>query len=109
MAKFIETFFAQINHSDYGQFYSIADYHRGMVRNTICWSWGAHDYKNIGGKFLNFKVQGKKFKGRVFIGVNGKDLLDIFFTNISGNIVHTINDIFIEDFIDVIDRYVETD
>ena len=108
--KYIKKFFKSITHSDYGQFYLIADYHRIMVMDTEFMSWSADNYRNVGGKFLHFKVKGKKFKGRVFIGVcEGDVLLDIFFTKTSGEIVRKFDDIFMEDFIDIIDKFVETD
>lgn len=70
-------------------------------------SWGAHAWTNIRNKALRFKVQGHLYSGWVIIAVNGLDLFDIHFVNRSMEIKETINDIYLEDLINVIDRKVE--
>ena len=72
------------------------------------WSWGANTW--VGGEnFLQFKVQGFKLKGTVRIKLNGSDLYDIEFKDKKGIIVNSINDVYAEDMVDIIDNAVETD
>lgn len=109
LPKFIANFFKQIAYAGYSDFYTISDIQKNMCTNMVCWSWGAHEYRNIGHKFLSFKVQGRKYTGYVFVGLNGADMLDIYFTNQYGTIENKIDDIGIENLIYVIDKFVETD
>ena len=72
------------------------------------WSWGAHSYEG-GENSLQFKVQGYKLKGSVHITLNGSDLYDIVFKNVNGGIVKTLNDIYCDLMVELIDNEVETD
>lgn len=70
------------------------------------WSWGANSW--VGGNdFLQFKVQGFLLKGSVRITLNGLDLYDIVFKNTKNEVVNTLNDVFAEDMVDLIDAQVE--
>ena len=69
-------------------------------------SWGSHKWQ--GGKdFLQFRVQGFKFHGKVKITyLTGQDLYKIEFIK-NNVVVETYNDIYFDGMVDLIDRYVE--
>ena len=75
------------------------------------WSWGFHnpvafaDKRNV--YALRFTVNGRLFKGHIYIVLNGADLYDIYYCSNRGNIKMVDNDIFCEDLTDVIDRKIE--
>lgn len=77
-----------------------------MRQRMKVWSWGMHKasgYENG----LEFYVQGFKFIGMVRISYNqGTDLWNIDFAK-NGKITKTIEGIYSEDLVDVIDREVE--
>ncbi len=81
--------------------------------NTV-WSWGAHNYTNVENKILRFKVQGRLFKGLVWIAPNGLDLFNIYYStarrseNGCYRLIDSIKDIYLEDLIEIIDKKVET-
>lgn len=77
-----------------------------MMQRMKVWSWGMH---NVSGfeDGLDFNVQGFKFVGMVRINYNrGTDLWDIDFAK-NGKCVKSIEGIYSEDLVDVIDREVE--
>lgn len=77
-----------------------------MAQRMKVWSWGIH---NVSGyeNGLEFNVQGFKFNGKVIINYNqGLDLWDIDFAK-NGKCVKSIEGIYSEDLVDVIDREVE--
>lgn len=81
-----------------------------MRRNSIVWCWGARNWTNVENhKALKFRVSGRLFKGFVYITVNGLDLFDIYFTHVgTSTIVKKVNNVYIEDLIETIDKIVET-
>ena len=75
------------------------------------WAWGAKDLVNTG-KGLQFRVGGlAKFKGLVHIRYNeGSDLYEIDFIKIKKGlpvVVKTVDDVYVEDMINVIDATVQ--
>lgn len=74
----------------------------------IVWSWGFHQPVALpNNEGLQFKVQGFKFKGIVQIVYNeGRDLFDVRFIKAS-KVVATVNDVFFDQLIDVVDNFVE--
>jgi len=70
-------------------------------------SWGAHNFTAYQNNSLLFKVNGRHFKGVVKITLNSMDLYDIEFYKKVGVITKTIEGIYFDDMVDVIDRYVE--
>lgn len=97
----------EINRSNYARFEDMKTLVNGLIKNPKVWSWGARGWTSIEGKILKFRVSGHLFKGVVYVGVNGKDLFDIYLTNLKGDIKQEINDIYIDDLIDTIDQKVE--
>lgn len=72
----------------------------------IVWSWGFNSPRTITNG-LYFNVQGFKFKGTVKVIYNeGTDLFEISFIK-RNKIIETIEGIYIDQLITVIDNYVE--
>ena len=74
----------------------------------VVWSWGFHNPvalpNNTG---LRFNVQGFKFRGIVEVVYNeGWDLFDVRFIK-GGKVIDTIEEVYLDGLIDVIDDYVE--
>ena len=72
----------------------------------VVYSWGFHKPMALQNG-LRFKVQGFKFRGIVDVVYNeGQDLLDISFIK-ANKVVKSIDGIFFDMLVDVIDDYVE--
>jgi hypothetical protein len=72
----------------------------------VMWSWGFNSPIAIEDG-LRFKVQGFKFRGIVEVVYNeGSDLFDVSFIK-AGKVVKTIDDVFFDMLVSVIDHYVE--
>ena len=72
----------------------------------VVWSWGFHKPVAIENG-LQFKVQGYKFKGVVEVAYDeGRDLFDVRFFK-ANKVVNTIEGVFFDMLVDVIDDYVE--
>jgi hypothetical protein len=56
---------------------------------------------------LKFRVSGHHHKGYVILTVNGADLFDIYLINMKGMVKEKIEDVYLEDLIDTIDKKVE--
>ena len=73
---------------------------------TIVWSWGFNCPTAIQNG-IRFKVQGFKFKGTVEVEYNeGTDLFDVKLIK-NGKVVETVEDVYLDSFVDVIDYRVE--
>ena len=72
----------------------------------VVWSWGFHQPVAIENG-LQFKVQGFKFRGVVQVVYNeGRDLFDVRFLK-ANKVVNTIEGVFFDMLVDVIDDFVE--
>jgi hypothetical protein len=72
----------------------------------VMWSWGFNSPVAIENG-LRFKVQGFKFKGIVEVVYNeGWDLFDVRFIK-DGKVIETIEGVYIDGLVQVIDDYVE--
>ena len=71
------------------------------------WSWGGHAWTNFDNKFLRFKVSGRLHSGHVYLSVNGLDLYNIYLTTTRGTLIKTIEGIYFDDLVDVIDNNIE--
>jgi hypothetical protein len=71
------------------------------------WSWGSQNFVNVKNRGLQFKVNGHHHKGHVYLFVNGLDLFDIYLTSTHGNIKEKIEDVYLEDLFDVLDKKIE--
>ena len=73
---------------------------------AIVWLWGFNCPTAIQNG-LRFKVQGFKFKGTVEVVYNeGTDLFDVKLIK-NGKMVETIEDVYLDSLVDVIDNHVE--
>ena len=88
----------------------MADYILRILRSQliVIFSWGFHNPIALSdNQGLRFNVQGFKFKGVVEIVYNeGWDLFDIRFIK-NDKVVDTIEEIYLDSLVDVIDDYVE--
>lgn len=73
----------------------------------LFWSWGANSFANYKNKALKFQVKGHLHNGLVYIVLNGSDLFDVYLTTNSGNIKHTINDVYIDQLFSMLDERIE--
>lgn len=77
----------------------------------ITMSWGIENLTAVENKGtcygLSFDVNGMKFQGTVLIYVNFLDYYEVRFYDNNGNEVHKIVDIFVGDFISLVDEFVE--
>ncbi len=75
----------------------------------VVFSWGFHSPMALpDDKGFAFKVNGFKHKGWVFIRYNeGKDLFDVELRDNSLNIVRSIEDVYFDQLVNVIDNAVE--
>ena len=72
----------------------------------VVFSWGFNNPTAIENG-LRFKVQGFKFKGTVEVEYNeGTDLFDIRLIQ-NGKVVETIEDVYLDSLVDVIDNHIE--
>ena len=72
----------------------------------VVWSWGFHKPMALENG-LRFKVQGFKFKGTVEVVYNeGRDLFDLSFIK-RNKVVKSIDGVFFDSLVEVIDDYVE--
>jgi hypothetical protein len=92
----------------YRDFYSMQELVNSIKRSVIVWSWGAQGWTKINNQLLRFKVNGYLHKGYVYVAVNGSDLFDVWTTNLKGEIKDFKTDIYAEDFINIVDKMVET-
>ena len=73
----------------------------------IVWSWGFHNPVALDNG-LQFKVQGRLFKGIVRIEYNeGRDLFDVSFIK-ANKVVETVDGVYFDSLVDTIDFYVES-
>ena len=72
----------------------------------VVWSWGFHNAVAVENG-LRFKVQGFKFRGVVEVVYNERqDLFDVSFVK-ANKVVKSIDGVFFDMLVDVIDDYVE--
>ena len=86
----------------------MAKYIMSILRTQlmVVWSWGFHNAVAVENG-LRFKVQGFKFRGVVEVVYNeGRDLFDVSFIK-ANKVIATVNDVFFDMLVDVIDAYVE--
>ena len=74
----------------------------------VVWSWGAHAWTTHEDKFLRFMVQGRLFRGHVYITLAWDDTFTLYFTTSRGTVKQIITDVYIDCLVDIIDTTVET-
>ena len=80
--------------------------HKGY--RTIVWSWGAHKWTIHKDYALQFTVSGRLHKGYVYVTLHASDTFTIYLTSNRGNIKDQIDNVYIDQLIDVLDRAIET-
>ena len=80
---------------------------RTLARLQTVWSWGANNWVRINQNCLRFTVQGRHHRGHVYLVVNFADLFDVYLTSNRGTVKKTIESVFVDDLVDVIDAEVE--
>lgn len=86
----------------------MAKYIMSILRTQlmIVWSWGFNSPIAVKNG-LRFKVQGYKFRGMVEVVYNeGKDLFDVSFIK-ANKVIKSVEDVYFDMLVDVIDNYVE--
>lgn len=86
----------------------MAKYIMSILRTqiTVAWSWGLHNPVAVNNG-LRFVVQGFKFQGTVEVVYDeGYDLFNVNFIK-AGKVVETVEGVYVDGLIDVIDDYVE--
>ena len=75
------------------------------------WCWGATAFTIFTDKgetvALRFFVTGLLFRGHVWVRCNGSDLMDVYFCSTRGTIQNKLENIFIEDLFDHMDKIIE--
>ena len=89
------------------EFYGMEVFVDMIIGNPIVMSWGAERWTRNKNWWLGFKVNGHHHKGFVYMFVNASDLFTVVLTTTDNVIVDVLNDIYLENVIDVIDRKVE--
>jgi hypothetical protein len=78
-----------------------------MTDKIKIWSWGFHDPRIILNG-LSFQVNGFKHKGKVYIQYSeAQDLFDVYLLDENDKIVDTINMVYFDQLVEVIDERVE--
>ena len=76
----------------------------------IWWSWGVRQksIKNFDNRCLVFRVKGQKFRGYVCIILGWEDLYHIHYVTDTFEFKHSVEGVYFDMLVDVIDGYIET-
>ena len=77
------------------------------VNRSVYWSWGATNYKNLGGKAVYFKVNGRHHKGYVMVCLDPSDTFDVYIISTQGNIKEHYVNVYVDELATTIDRRIE--
>ena len=78
-------------------------------RISIVWSWGSTNYIALNNGLM-WHVEGYLHTGWVKVLYNeGADAFDVFFLNSKKEIIEKVEEVYLDNLIDVIDRHVEND
>lgn len=75
--------------------------------HQIVSSWGARSFVGFENTALRFTVNGHHHQGRVWIFLHANDTFEIYLTTDKDEIKEQINDIYIDELIDVLDKKIE--
>lgn len=75
----------------------------------VWWSWGVNynTIKNLGGKCLIFKPNGRYFKGFVCVTLGWEDLYQVHFVGNDYKIKHSMEGVYFDMLVNAIDEYIE--
>lgn len=91
----------------YREFYSMQEFVDAISHTTRVMSWGAEKWTKMNNYLLRFKVNAHRHKGHIYVAVNFLDLFDVWLTDTKGNIVKTFDNVYLEDFIRIVDDQIE--
>jgi len=74
---------------------------------NIYFSWGVSNKYNIDNKGLLLKVNGHHHKGYVFITLSWADLYDVHLISTHGNIKQSVEGLYFDQLVEVIDNKIE--
>lgn len=98
---------SELNQNEYRDFNDMQALVSAIARTMKVMSWGAHAWTRMSNKLLRFKVQARRHKGHIYIGVNGSDLFDVFLTSTHGRVIKEFKDVYLEDLVTTIDNEIE--
>jgi len=79
-----------------------------LSKLMVVWSWGATGWCQMSPYVLRFRVSGKLHRGYVFVCVTHADLFHVVLTTKKNQVVKTITDLFVGDFVETLDAVIET-
>lgn len=91
----------------YREFYSMQEFVNAIRRTRKVFTWGARGWTKMNKALLRFRVSAHRHKAYIYVAVNGADLYEIWLTKFDGTVVKEFKDIYVEDFITLIDDEIE--
>jgi hypothetical protein len=81
-----------------------------MHNRAIWWSWAVNPstIKNLSDKCLIFKPNGRNFKGFVCVTLGWDDVYQVHFISNSYKLTKSVEGVYFDMLVDVIDSYIET-
>lgn len=105
---------AELTHNDKvwaSQIASTIQQQMTFPNRVVFWSWGVSKYaygiNENGEAFLRFKVNGRKFKGYVWVVYDFSDTYKIAFVSTRGNVKKEVVDVYCDQLQEIIDDFVE--
>jgi hypothetical protein len=89
------------------EFHGMEEFHKHFTKNPKVWSWGAERWTRNKDWWLGFKVNGHHHSGYVYLCVNAVDLFTVILTTVKNKIVDVVDNVYLPELIDTIDRKVE--
>ncbi len=74
---------------------------------TIYWSWGVSKQCGVENKCLLLRVNGHHHKGWVGITLDWTDTFNVYIIRINGDIIETIEGVYVFDLVKIIDERIE--
>ena len=98
---------SEFNQKNYREFYSMNEFIQTIGRTLKVITWGSYGWTRMNKSLLRFRVSARRHKGYIYVAVNGSDLFNVWLTNLKGDVKMEFLDVYLEDFIDVIDTEIE--
>lgn len=89
------------------EFYSMQEFVSAIGRTYKVMSWAARSWTRMNKFCLRFYVSAMHHTGHIYVVVNGADLFDVYITTNRGRIKEVLNDVYLEDFIGILDEKIE--
>lgn len=88
-------------------FYDMKEFVKAISRTIKVITWGARGWSNWNNNALAFRVSARRHKGIVVIAPNGLDLFNVYLLNMQRKVKEVIENVYVEDVVDTIDRKIE--